>query len=77
MFESNELNMILQAEIEKGNEIVEDTSWPPTCNKLVILKSRFQVSYEIDNLDYRELKDPHYWYAEYSTNDKFECLACK
>lgn len=77
LFESDELNMIFQAELEKGNEVVEETSWPPKCKKLVILKNRFQISYEIDNVDYRKIQDPHYWDSEYSTYDKTEYLVCK
>lgn len=33
MFKSDELNEILQAELERGNEIAEDSSWPPKIDR--------------------------------------------
>ena len=77
MFESNELNEILKSELGLGNEIAEESAWPPNCKKIIILKRRFHHSYENNGLDYRKINDPHYWYAEYSTSNQAECLACK
>ena len=78
MFESNALNRILELEIGLGNEIVEDTEWPPKCKKLIILKNRFSQSYSSNSkIEYHELNDPHHWFSEYRTIDVRECLACK
>lgn len=78
IFESSELNRILNAELAQGNEIAEVTSWSPTCKKLVILVNRFHKQYgENLNLLYREIHDPRYWYAEYSSIEHSELLVCK
>lgn len=77
MFESNELNDILNSELARGNEIAEDSAWPPKCKKLIVLKRRFHHPYAAGSLEYRKISDPHYWYAEYTTINQLECLACK
>ena len=78
MFESIELNKILKLEVGLGNEIAEDTDWPPTCKKLVILTKRFSQIYPLNTeIEYQEINDPHYWFSEYRTSDSTECLACK
>ena len=76
MFESRELNEILKIELARGNEVKEDSAWPPKCKKLVILRFCFGQQYETGKLDYREINDRHYWFAEYSTTNGSECLAC-
>jgi len=77
LFESNELNEILKSELARGNEIAEESAWPPKCKKLVVLKRRFNQSYDKGKLEYRKISAPHYWYAEYITSNLEECLACK
>lgn len=77
LFDSRELNDILNAELALGNEVAEASAWPPKCKNLVILKRRFHQPYHFTSLKYREINDPHYWYAEYSTIHSVECLACK
>ncbi|PSV41033.1 hypothetical protein C9J41_15120 [Photobacterium sp. GB-50] len=77
MFKSKELNLLLEEELIKGNQIAENSSWPPKCESLIILNNRFAKEYDCGNLVYREIKDSHYWHAEYSTIDDSECLACK
>ena len=77
MFKSKELTSLLEEELKNGNQIAEKSSWPPKCETLIILNNRFTEKYESNNLVYREIKDSHYWYAEYSTIDESECLACK
>lgn len=76
MFESEELNAILQAELASGNEVAEQSAWPPKCKSLVILKRRFRQQYDAGSLSYRKINDRHYWYAEYSTSNSSEFLAC-
>jgi len=77
LFESNELNAILRDELALGNEIAEESAWPPKCKKLIILKHRFIRNHKTTTLTYNQINDPHYWYADYSTIDQTECLACK
>jgi len=77
LFVSRELNEILNAELARGNEVAEASDWPPKCKNLVILKRRFHKPYTFESLVYRKINDPHYWYAEYSTINSVECLACK
>lgn len=74
-FESKYLQSILEDEILLGNEIVEDTKWPPNLNRLLILKYKFSRSYQNKNIEYRKTDDPHYWYEEYKF-DK-EMISCK
>ena len=77
LFKSEELNEILKSELNVGNEIVEESAWPPKCKKLIILKRRFQKTYTVESLRYSKIGDSHYWYAEYSSIDSSECLACR
>lgn len=78
MFESKELNEILARELAIGNEIVEDSAWPPKCRRLIILKRHFNCSYPSKGvLKYSKIAGSHYWYAEYTRIDGRECLACQ
>lgn len=70
------LQAILEAELGRGNRIVEVGAWPPHCRLLVMLAQRFHTSYPLaDGVEFREIDDPHYWKAEYVLAD--ECLACR
>lgn len=77
MFESTTLNTILNTELEKGNTIIEETNWPPRCKRLIVLANFFKEEYSFPDLQYKVINDPHYWYAEYATEDGAECLACR
>ncbi len=77
MFNSDKLNTILKAELGHGNHIVENSHWPPKCVKLVILENKFSRRYDDQTLEFAEINDPHYWFAEYRTKDGSEMLACK
>lgn len=77
MFNSPKLNAILEAEIAAGNVIAEETTFPPKCEKLIILSYSFKGDYKGDGLNYQVVNDPHYWYAEYMTSDGTEGLACR
>ena len=77
LFQSKELNEILKCELDVGNEIVEESVWSPKCKKLIILKRHFQKTYTVKSLIYSKIGDSHYWYAEYSSIDSSECLACR
>ncbi|MBR2690477.1 MAG: hypothetical protein IKE42_21720 [Aquamicrobium sp.] len=70
------LQAILEAELARGNTIVEIGEWPPQCRLLVMLAQQFHSSYPLaDGVEFREIGDPHYWKAEYVLAD--ECLACR
>lgn len=77
MFKSPKLNTILKAELAAGNVIAEETTFPPKCEKLVILSYSFKGVYDEIELNYQVVNDPHYWYAEYMTSDGTEGLACR
>ena len=77
MFKCGQLNLILESELAKGNEVIEESAWPPKCEKLVILKDRFKLQYEEKNVVFGEIRDPHYHFFEYTTADGKECLASK
>ena len=71
------LQRILDAELAKGNEIVEVADWPPKCRLLVILRSRFHDDYlPLAEVEYAEINDPHYWQAEYDFRGGQQTLAC-
>ncbi len=71
------LQTILEAELAKGNEMKEVSSWPPKCKLLVILKYRFAGFYEVsEEVEFRTLNDPYYWYSEYNLRGGIQTLAC-
>ena len=75
MFRSKALNEILEGELALGNTISEVSSWPPKCQKLVILAQPFHKVYRRDGVSAFETADRHYWAFEYSHRD--ETLACR
>ena len=73
-----ELQSILEAELSAGNEISEDTCWPPICERLVILRYPFKAKHApSENVEYVEINDSHYWKAEYRYRGGRQTLACK
>ena len=71
------LQAIIEAELAAGNSIRETSSWPPTCELLIILQHQFRQPYPlVAGVTYRLLDDAHYWYAEYSFNAGQQMLAC-
>jgi hypothetical protein len=71
------LQAILEAELARGNTVVEVSSWPPKCRLLVLLKRPFHDRYApADRVAYAHINDPHYWKSEYRFNDGEEVLAC-
>lgn len=78
-FEISQLiETILKAEIAQGNRIVESSKgWPEKESTLIILERPFHKKYSIDNLEYREINDPHYWKEEYSDNNNKQTIACR
>lgn len=76
-FEDKALNALLRAELTAGNVVAEVTSWPPKCERLIILTYRFLECPVGNDLLYREINDPHYWLAEFEAENGREVLACR
>jgi [ribosomal protein S5]-alanine N-acetyltransferase len=73
------LKTILQAEIAAGNEIAETGGgWPDRDSVFVRLRQTFYTrpSALADGVEYKELNDPHWWQAEFSTRSPRHILAC-
>lgn len=72
------LTAILNQEIELGNEIIETSKgWPEEKTIIVFLKTPFIGKYELENIAYRNIDDPHYWKAEYVDSVTNHILACR
>ena len=72
------LKEILNREIDLGNEIIETSKgWPDGNAIIIFLKNPFVNEYEIINVEYRNIDDPHYWKAEYFDSSTKHILACK
>jgi len=75
---SEALKIILNAEIERGNEIVETSKgWANEDTIIIFLKMPFLGIYQAENIDYRNIDDRHYWKAEYTDKLTKHILACK
>lgn len=74
------LQLILQAELGRGNRIREASEWPPNCRMLVLLDRPFQRKHPLaPGVSFEKTNDPHYWKAEYRFEvapGVWECLAC-
>ncbi|GLC31213.1 hypothetical protein [Clostridium omnivorum] len=75
---SNKLKLILEKEIQAGNEILETWKGWPYDSTVISLRYPFKVKLEKlpDNITFKELNDIHYWKAEYHdllTNDLLIC----
>jgi hypothetical protein len=75
---SDSLKIILDKELEKGDEVVETSNgWPDKNSIIIFLKGPFILTHKIESIEYREINDPHYWKAEYYDKNKKHILACK
>jgi hypothetical protein len=76
----NPLQPILQAELGRGNRVLEVSEWPPSCRKLVLLERPFRTRHPLaPGVAFETLNDPRYWKAEYRFEvapGVWECLAC-
>jgi hypothetical protein len=71
------LQEILDAELTRGNVVVEVADWPPKCRLLVVLKRPFHRAYDLHgDVTCRGVNDPHQWKADYMFRDGIELLAC-
>lgn len=74
---SQSIETILKAEIAQGNRIVESSKgWPEKESTLLILERPFHRKYRINNLEYREINDRHYWKEEYYDNTNKQTIGC-
>jgi hypothetical protein len=72
------LTKILKQEVELGNEIAETSKgWPDERTIIIFLKRPFKDSYIFENVEYRNVDDPHYWKAEYFDHTTKHVLACR
>jgi len=75
---SKPLTGILENELHLGNEIVETSGGWPSPNSIVIfLKKPFLRDYALEDLEFREVNDPHWWKSEYVDKKSNHILACK
>lgn len=74
------LQTILDAELARGNRILDVSAWPPKCRTLVLLTRPFARKYAlVPGLEFHNTDDPHYWKAEYMYPvglEQSDCLAC-
>lgn len=72
------LTKILNQEVELGNEIAETSKgWPDEKTIFIFLKRPFKDKYTFENVEYRNVDDPHYWKAEYVDHMTKHVLACR
>ncbi len=72
------LTKILNQEVELGNEIVETSKgWPCEKTIIIILERPFMTHNTFENVEYRNVDDPHYWKAEYVDHSTKHVLACR
>jgi hypothetical protein len=74
-----DLKPILEAEIAAGNEVAgASAGWPKPDSILVTMKRPFISKHEklSANVEYREVKDPHYWKVEYATLNPVHLIIC-
>lgn len=75
---STTLTKILNQEFELGNEIAETSKgWPDEKTIIIFLKKPFMSKYTFENVEYRNVDDPHLWKAEYVDHLTKHVLACK
>jgi hypothetical protein len=75
---SRPLTEILKKEIQSGNEIVETSSgWPSPNSIIIFLRKPFLEQYLKEDIEFREVNDPHWWKSEYFDKKTNHILACK
>ena len=50
--------------------------WPQNNSIIVFLKNPFIKLYNIEDIEYRYIGDPHYWKEQYFDSKKNHTLAC-
>ena len=75
---SSQIEIIINQETRLGNRIIESSKgWQNEESTLIILEKPFNKRYNISNLKYRYLNDPHYWKEEYEDKENMQTLACR
>jgi hypothetical protein len=79
VFQSPALNELLAAELTAGNAVAEDGPGFGGATRIVLLAGRFRTPQPeaSSGLAYRDVRDPHYWWAEVEATDTREVLACR
>ena len=77
---SSPLQVILQAELARGNQVRDASEWPPHCRMWVLLDRPFRRRYPLaPGVLFEKTNDPHHGKAEYRCEvapGQWECLAC-
>ena len=75
------LKEILDAELKSGNIITEawHGDWPYAGISLVSLRDPFKtpIQRNLENIDFRNVNDIHYWKAEYFDQANKQMLICR
>ena len=78
------LKDILELELKAGNKIVEtydakEGTFPIPNAIMIFLEKPFKtpVQKDLDNIEYNDVNDPHYWKAEYFDKENLQFLCCK
>ena len=73
------LQLILQTELAKGNEVVETwRGWPEPESVGVALGRPFRVDHVLPTgVVFRNVDDPHWWKAEYAHEPSCHLLICR
>lgn len=77
---TGKLKEILELELKAGNEIVEtaDCNWPFPNSIMIFLKEPFKmlIQRNLDNIEFRNINDTHFWKAEYFDKITNQYLCC-
>jgi hypothetical protein len=69
-----DLRRIVEAEISAGNWVAE--TWEGW-GLVIMLGAPFRARHASDELDYRDVDDPHYWKSEYHCKAHHQRVACR
>lgn len=78
---SGKLNEILDLELKAGNRIVEtyEGDWPYPNSIMIFIDKPFKtpIQRNLENIEFHNINDPHYWKAEYFDKNNNMWLCCK
>lgn len=71
------LRAIVEREVEAGNGIRDiSTGWPKPTSIVVAMQAAFLLKHGAPGVVHHTIKDPHYWYAEYSNDESGQLIVC-
>ena len=74
---SSPLKEILNTELILGNSVIETSiGWPGAKSLIIFLEKPFHRIYNVPNIDFTEINDPHYWKSQYFDSQNGQILAC-